>query len=118
MTAGCRLLYILALDGVVAFDLSTPLEVFGRTRLSDGQAAYRLHICAPTDEVDARTFILRAPYRLDMLAEADAILVPGLTDVTMTIPQKSWSHYATQRQVALGSRRSVAEPSSWLPLDC
>jgi len=77
---------ILALDGVVAFDLSTPLEVFGRTRLSDGQAAYRLHICAPTDEIDAGTFTLRAPYRLDVLAQADTIILPGLTDVTMTIP--------------------------------
>ncbi len=77
---------ILALDGVVAFDLSTPLEVFGRTRLSDGQAAYRLHICALTDEINAGTFTLRAPYRLDVLAEADTIILPGLTDVTTTIP--------------------------------
>jgi transcriptional regulator GlxA family with amidase domain len=77
---------ILALDGVVAFDLSTPLEVFGRTRLSDGQAAYRLHICAPTDEINAGTFTLRAPYRLDVLAEADTIILPGLTDITTTIP--------------------------------
>lgn len=77
---------ILALDGVVAFDLSTPLEVFGRTCLSDGQVAYQLHICAPTDEIDAGTFTLHAPYRLDALAEADTIILPGLSDVTMPIP--------------------------------
>src|SRR5207245_1894460 len=42
---------ILALDGVVAFDLSTPIEVFGRTYLSNGRAAYQVRICAPTDEI-------------------------------------------------------------------
>lgn len=29
---------VLALDGVIAFDLATPIEVFGRTRLPDGRA--------------------------------------------------------------------------------
>ncbi len=58
---------ILALDGVVAFDLSTPIEVFGRTRLPDGQAAYRVFLCAPTDEIDAGLFFLRIPWRLDRL---------------------------------------------------
>jgi transcriptional regulator GlxA family with amidase domain len=77
---------ILALDGVVAFDLSTPLEVFGRTRLPDGQAAYRVRICAPTDEIDAGTFTLRAPCRLDVLVEADTIILPGLADPAVPIP--------------------------------
>lgn len=76
---------ILALDGVVAFDLSTPLEVFGRTFLSDGQAAYRVGICAPKAEVDAGTFTLRAPWRLEHLAEADTIILPGLANATEAI---------------------------------
>src|SRR5437879_6086788 len=79
---------ILALDGVVAFDLSTPIEVFGRTRLPSGQAAYWVRICAPTDEIDAGTFTLRAPSRLDMLAEADTIILPGLADPTVPIPNE------------------------------
>jgi hypothetical protein len=32
---------VLALDGVLAFDLSTPVEVFGRVRLPDGRLAYK-----------------------------------------------------------------------------
>jgi len=44
---------ILALDGVLAFDLSTPVEVFGRARLPDGRRAYAVRVCAPTGEVDA-----------------------------------------------------------------
>ncbi len=79
---------ILALNGVVAFDLSTPIEVFGRTPLPDGQAAYRVRICAPADEIDAGTFTLRAPWRLDRLTEADTIILPGLADVTAPIPNE------------------------------
>jgi transcriptional regulator GlxA family with amidase domain len=77
---------ILALDGVVAFDLSTPIEVFGRTYLPGGQAAYRVGICSPTAEIDAGIFTLRAPWRLDMLAEADTIILPGQADPTVPIP--------------------------------
>lgn len=76
---------ILALDGVLAFDLSTPIELFGRTRLPDGQAAYRVLICAPTDEIDTGTFTLRIPWRLDTLVEADTIILPGLADPTAPI---------------------------------
>ena len=71
---------ILALNGVVAFDLSTPIEVFGRARLLDGQAAYEVCVCAPTDEIDAGRFTMRVPCRLDVLAKADTIILPGLAD--------------------------------------
>ncbi len=79
---------ILALDGVVAFDLSTPLEVFGRARLPGGEAAYRLCICAPTAEIDAGAFTLRAPWGLDLLTEADTIMLPGLADPTAPLPEE------------------------------
>ncbi len=78
---------VLALDGVVAFDLSTPIEVFGRTRLPDGRAAYRVRVCAPIAEIDAGAFTLRAPWGLDALAEADTIILPGLADSTAPLPE-------------------------------
>ena len=78
---------ILAMDGVVAFDLSTPIEVFARIRLPGGRAAYRVRICAPTDEVDAGIFSMRAPWGLAALAEADTIFLPGLADPTAPIPE-------------------------------
>jgi transcriptional regulator GlxA family with amidase domain len=71
---------VLALDGVIGFDLTTPLEVFGRTRLPDGRAPYRVRVCAPAEEVDAGAFRVRAPYGLTALDEADTIIVPGVTD--------------------------------------
>jgi transcriptional regulator GlxA family with amidase domain len=77
---------ILALDQVIAFDLSVPIEVFSRARLPDGRAAYRVRICAATGEVDAGPFVLRAPHGLDALAEADTVIVPGTADPTVPVP--------------------------------
>ncbi|WP_431035315.1 GlxA family transcriptional regulator [Streptomyces sp. P6-2-1] len=70
---------VLALDQVIPFDLSVPVEAFGRTRLPDGRDAYRVVICAesPGEEVAAGAFTLRAPYGLDALRTADTIIVPG-----------------------------------------
>src|SRR5918997_1468994 len=78
---------VLALDGVLAFDLSTPVELFGRARTADGRAAYRVRVCAPKDEVDAGALAIRAPWGLHALSEADTIVVPGLADPTAPIPE-------------------------------
>lgn len=79
---------VLALDGVIPFDLSTPIEVFGRTRLPDGRPAYRVRVCAPTEDVEAGAFTLRAPWPLDTLAEADTIVVAGISDPTAPVPDE------------------------------
>ncbi|WP_319018807.1 GlxA family transcriptional regulator [Microbispora sitophila] len=71
---------ILALDHVVPFDLATPIEVFGRTRLPDGRRPYRVRVCGPTPEVETETFALRVPYGVDALAEADTVIVPGCSE--------------------------------------
>ncbi|MFI6148570.1 GlxA family transcriptional regulator [Streptomyces sp. NPDC051109] len=77
---------VLALDGVIAFDLSTPIEVFGRTRLPDGRPAYRVRVCSAAGEVDAGAFTLRAPWPLQALAEADTIVLPGVADPDVPVP--------------------------------
>jgi transcriptional regulator GlxA family with amidase domain len=69
---------IVALDGVIPFDLSTPIEVFTRARLPDGRPGYQVRICAERPEIDAGSFALRAPYGLEALREADTIIVPGI----------------------------------------
>jgi transcriptional regulator GlxA family with amidase domain len=71
---------VLALDKVVPFDLSTPIEVFTRTRLPSGRPAYRVRICGVTRTVDAGAFTLRPPYGLDALADADTVILPGCTE--------------------------------------
>ncbi|GAA2459835.1 AraC family transcriptional regulator [Actinomadura vinacea] len=71
---------VLALDGVIPFDIATPLEVFGRNRLPDGSPPYRVRVCSPSGEVDAGPMALRAPWGLDALADADTIVIPGVED--------------------------------------
>src|SRR6266704_281279 len=70
---------VLALPGVVPFDLATPIDTFGRARLSDGRNAYRIRVCAPEAQapVPSETFTITAPHGLDALAAADTVVVPG-----------------------------------------
>jgi transcriptional regulator GlxA family with amidase domain len=77
---------ILAYDGVVPFDLSVPIEVFGRARLADGRPAYEVRVCATADEADAGLIAIRAPHGLNALAEADTVVVPGAADIDDPIP--------------------------------
>ncbi|MFC9653724.1 MULTISPECIES: GlxA family transcriptional regulator [unclassified Streptomyces] len=79
---------VLALDRVIPFDLSSPIEVFSRTRLPDGGAAYRVVVCAAAagTEIDAGPFTIRAPYGLDVLAEAHTIILPGTDDPAAPVP--------------------------------
>jgi transcriptional regulator GlxA family with amidase domain len=78
---------IVALDGVIPFDLSTPIEVFTRARLPDGRPGYQVRVCAEHPEVDAGTFVLRAPWGLETLREADTIIVPGIADPMAPLPE-------------------------------
>ncbi|WP_067970491.1 GlxA family transcriptional regulator [Nocardiopsis trehalosi] len=68
---------VLALDDVVAFDLATPIEVFGRLRLADGRRPYRVRVCAPTPTVRGEVLTITATEGLEALRGADTIVVPG-----------------------------------------
>ncbi|MFE5896203.1 GlxA family transcriptional regulator [Streptomyces sp. NPDC056488] len=93
---------VLALDQVIPFDLTTPIEVFSRTRLPDGRPGYQVRVCAEHDEVDAGAFALRAPWRLEDLRDADTVIVPGVTDVTA--PLSPAVHDALRAAAAEGTR--------------
>ncbi len=79
---------MLALDGVIPFDLATPLEVFARVRLADGQTPYAVRVCAPTAEVDAGAFTIRAEHGLDALCTADTVIVPGCSAPARPVPDE------------------------------
>lgn len=98
---------VLALDQVIPFDLSTPIEVFDRTRLPGGRPAYRVRICATTPAVDAGAFTITAPYGLAALAEADTIVLPGCADPTAPIPEP-----------ALGAIRAAAADGTRIASIC
>ncbi|OUC99972.1 GlxA family transcriptional regulator [Streptosporangium minutum] len=71
---------VLALDHVVAADMATPIEVFGRARLADGRRPYRVQVCAATPQVVSEAFTLIAPHGLEALRQADTIVVPGCSE--------------------------------------
>jgi transcriptional regulator GlxA family with amidase domain len=77
---------VLALDRVIPFDLSAPIDAFGWARLPDGREAYRVRVCSDRKEVNAGAFTVRAPYGLDALAEADTIILPGVEDPPDPLP--------------------------------
>lgn len=65
---------------VIAFDLATPLEVFGRVALADGSPGYQVAVAGPVPEVQAGPVGLRVPHGLDALRGADLVVVPGRHD--------------------------------------
>ena len=77
---------ILALEGVVPFDLATPCDVFGRVRLRSGLPAYDVRVCAPGRTVDAGAFVVRTRFGLGQLAHADTIILPGVSDALAPVP--------------------------------
>lgn len=77
---------IIALDGVIPFDLATPIEVFTRSRLPDGRPGYQVRVCAEHPELDAGAFTLRAPWGLEALQDADTIIVPGIAEPLAPLP--------------------------------
>jgi transcriptional regulator GlxA family with amidase domain len=79
---------VLALDGVVAFDLATPLEVFTRVRLPDGSRPYDVRVCAPRPEVDAGLFTVKVAHGLEALDDADTIVLPGCHEPARGVPER------------------------------
>ncbi|WP_280265558.1 GlxA family transcriptional regulator [Nocardia wallacei] len=104
---------VLALDQVIPFDLSTPIEVFTRTRLADGRPGYRVRVCAERPEVDAGTFVLRAERALDGLAGADTVIVPGTAAPTTSLTPEV---YTALREAAAAGARIASICSGAFPL--
>ncbi|GAA0811544.1 GlxA family transcriptional regulator [Spirilliplanes yamanashiensis] len=77
---------VLALPDAIAFDVATPVEVFGRARLPDGRPAYRVEVCATEPVVAAGPLRLVAAHGLEALADADTVVVPGRADPTAATP--------------------------------
>ena len=77
---------VLALDDVIAFDLATPIEIFGRARHGDATPAYRVLVAGPEQFVRAGPVDIRVPHGLDVLDTADTIIVPGHHDPTRPLP--------------------------------
>ncbi|MBL8951332.1 MAG: helix-turn-helix domain-containing protein [Myxococcaceae bacterium] len=73
-----RRVAVLAFDGVVLGDVSTPIEIFGRARDASGAKAYEVRVCSARPQVHAGHVTLGTRWRLRTLRWADTIIVPGL----------------------------------------
>lgn len=93
---------VLVPDNVVPSDLSTPVDALGRARLPDGRAAYRVLVCAATPVVKTEAFTLEPPWGLEVLAEADTIVLPGAADPEVPVPEEVLD--ALRRAAAAGTR--------------
>jgi transcriptional regulator GlxA family with amidase domain len=76
---------VLAVDSVVAFDLSIPAQIFGHR---DERHRYRLTVCAEhAGPVETSTgFAILAPHGLAALRHADTIIVPGFENTGAELP--------------------------------
>jgi transcriptional regulator GlxA family with amidase domain len=72
--------FVLALPGTIAFDLATPIEIFGRI------PGYRVEVCAAAPLVDAGPVRLAVAHGLGALAGAGTIVVPGRHDPVAPLP--------------------------------
>jgi transcriptional regulator GlxA family with amidase domain len=78
---------VVASPDSVAFDVATPIEVFGRTQLPAGSPGYRVQVCADAPVVRAGPMRIGTDHGLEALAEADTIVVPGRNNVTAPVPE-------------------------------
>ncbi len=73
---------VVALADVIAFDLTTAVEVFGRVVLPSGEPGYRVLVCGITPTVSAGPMRIATDHGIADLDRADTIVVPGRNDVT------------------------------------
>jgi transcriptional regulator GlxA family with amidase domain len=93
---------IIAMHGVVPFDLATPCEVLGRVRVPGIHDAYQIRVCGEALYVKAGAFDIRVQWDLRHLAGAHTVIVPGLANPTMPIADEVLS--ALRAAAADGAR--------------
>ncbi len=71
---------IVALHGVVPFDLSTASEVFGWTRTHEQCSAYEIRVCGEAGTIRAGVFDIQTKWGLGDISWADTVIVPGLSN--------------------------------------
>jgi transcriptional regulator GlxA family with amidase domain len=73
-----HLVAVLAVDGVIPFELGIPGQIFGAAVTSDGQPLYRVIVCS-VDGQPVRTgggFTIVVDHDADVLARADTVVLP------------------------------------------
>lgn len=79
---------VLALDGVIPFDLSTATMIFGGVRGISGTGDYDVVVAGQSRRVRSHPFDLHVNAGLDALDQADTIIVPGLHEPLRPVPRR------------------------------
>ncbi|MET9802627.1 helix-turn-helix domain-containing protein [Streptomyces sp. NPDC006368] len=74
---------VLALDGLLPFELGIPHRIFGRAKSADGRPLYTITTCgvAPGPVRTDADFTIDVPYGPEALATADTVVVPASYDL-------------------------------------
>src|ERR1700760_853667 len=81
-----HLVAVVVFDGVVLTDFAIPCDVFRLAQLAEGEYAYDVRVCgaSPANASSPVSLIAGAP--LTLLRKADTIIVPGIRDPDLPIP--------------------------------
>src|SRR4029078_6378941 len=71
---------VIALPDVIAFDLTTAVEVFGRVVLPSGEPGYRVRVCGTQPVVSAGPMRIATEHAISEVDGVDTIVVPGRND--------------------------------------
>ncbi|MEE6179501.1 GlxA family transcriptional regulator [Mycobacterium sp. 050134] len=77
---------VVASPDCVLSDLATPIDVFGRVRLADGTAGYRVEVCGTEREITAGSIRIGTERGIAALHDADTVVVPGCNDPVSAPP--------------------------------
>ncbi|WP_242140452.1 helix-turn-helix domain-containing protein [Sphingomonas sp. TREG-RG-20F-R18-01] len=101
---------VLALDGVVSFELGIACEVFGRVRTAEDAPAYLVEACSERPRVRTGGYDVLVPNRLDRLALADTVIVAGVEDASVPVSPKvlnaihaAWANGARIASICTGA---------------
>jgi transcriptional regulator GlxA family with amidase domain len=80
-----HLVGVLALHGVIPFDLALACESFGTVSVPGVPEPYVVRVCGESREVKAGLYDLRVTWDVQQLERANTIIVPGIRQPTMPI---------------------------------
>lgn len=107
-----HLVAVVALDGVVGFDVAIACQVFAAARLADGGPAYEVRVCAAPDvsatAFGASCFRINTPWTLEDMLEANTVVVPGHANFPDVPPAETMKALDMLRRSASRGARIVS----------
>jgi transcriptional regulator GlxA family with amidase domain len=88
MIPAMHLVGVLALHGVIPFDLAIPCEAFGYVAVPGVPEPYTVRVCGESRDVKAGAYDLRVSWDLRQLERATTVIVPGIRQPTMPISEE------------------------------